>query len=61
MIELCDRSKVVSVWKIKGVFVYIFGVCYILSGKEGSIDFLIRLVFKGNIYSWNEGSKGDNL
>ena len=59
--EVCDRSKARS-GKTKDVFVDISGVRYFRNRKDGDDnDFTTRLVSKGGVYSWNEGSKEENL
>ena len=63
IIEVCDRSKAISktgTTKSKDVYVDISGARYFKSRKDGGADFTTRLVSKGGIYSWYEGSKEDN-
>jgi hypothetical protein len=59
--EVCDRSKARS-GKTKDVFVDISGICYFKNRKDGGDnEFTTRLVSKGGVYSWNEGSKEENI
>ena len=63
IIEVCDRSKAISktgTTKSKDAYVDISGARYFKSRKDGGADFTTRLVSKGGIYSWYEGSKEDN-
>ena len=46
--------------KTKDVYVDICGTRYFKSRKDGNADFTTRLVSKGGVYSWYEGSKVDN-
>jgi hypothetical protein len=59
--EVCDRSRARS-GKTKDVFVDISGVRYFTNRKDGDDnEFTTRLVSKGGVYSWNEGSKEEPL
>ena len=64
VIEVCERSKAISktgTTETKDVYVDISGARYFKSRKDGGTDFTTRLVSKGGIYSWNEGSKEENV
>ena len=63
VVEVCDRSKAMSTngkTKTKDTFIDISGTRYFKSRKDGDADFTVRLVSKGGVYSWNEGSKENN-
>ena len=62
-IEVCDRSKAISktgTTKSKDVYVNICEIGFFKNGTNANADFTTRLVSKGGLYSWYEGSKEDN-
>ena len=63
VIEVCDRSKAMGTKgkaKTYDVYVDISGTRYFKNRKDGNADFTTRLVSKGGVYSWYEGSTEDN-
>ena len=60
---MCDRSKAMDTkgkTKTYDVYVGISGTRYFKNRKDGNADFTTRLVSKGGVYSWYEGSTEDN-
>ena len=63
VIEICDRSKTISktgTTKTKDIYVDISDTRFFKNRTDGNADFMTRLVSKGGVYSWYEGSKEDN-
>ena len=63
VIEICDRSKTISktgTTKTKDIYVDISDTRFFKNRTDGNADFTTRLVSKGGVYSWYEGSKEDN-
>ena len=63
IIEVCDRSKAISktgTTKTKDVYVHISETRFFKNRTDGNADFTTRLVSKGRVYSWYEGSREDN-
>ena len=63
VIEICDRSKTISktgTTKTKDIYVDISDTRLFKNRTDGNADFTTRLVSKGEVYSWYEGSKEDN-
>ncbi len=64
VIEVCDRSRAMSTkgkTKTKDTFIDISGTRCFKNLKNGDADFTTKLVSKGGVYSWHEGSKEDNV
>ena len=63
VIEVCDRGKAISktgTTESKDVYVDLSGTRFFKNRTDGNAHFTTRLVSKGGVYSWYEGSKEDN-